>query len=409
LFNKNIAQSHVLKLVNNKLYSIYYLKKQMRTDLYDILEITSDASQQEIKEAMIKLSKKYATRGQIDHSARLRFNQIKEAYQVVSNPYRRASYDNFLQQYEEVKNNNKINTKLIKGNIKQQISNLSYVNKKIWIFITSASILILQFITKQLIAKWQSIKEISFITWKISKHKAWQIWRTSKLWFFITIRALQKIQAGEQLTFNGWRTLKVRDSSMYIRRTIITSEKIIYQAYPHWLFYLDLIGLGFFIICSYLLLNEPIFIQQNIPELLLWIPWLSTEYLKISVWNLGLGTLMFIGVMVIWEAFIDNKTTELVITSNRILHKTGLLSRTVIELKLIKFESITVKQSLAGRIFNYGTITITGMSRMQTTIPHIVAPLKFKKQLWQILEQEKIYNSKVPVEPILLKYENFGE
>ena len=377
----------------------------MQTNLYDILEITSNASQQEIKEAMIKLSKKYATRGQIDHSARLRFNQIKEAYQVISNPYRRASYDNFLQQYEEV-NNNKIN--IIKNNIKQQINRLSYINKNIWIFLTSTNILVLQFITKQLVAKWQSIKEISFITWKIIKLKIWQIWRTLKLWFFLTIRALQKLQAGEQLTFKGWRTLKIRDSSMYVRRSLITSEKIIYQAYPHWLFYLDLIGLGFFLTCSYLLLNEPVFIQQNIPELLLWIPWLSTEYLNVSVWDLGLETLMFIGFMVIWEAFVDNKTTELVITSNRILHKTGLLSRTVIELKLIKFESIIVKQSLAGRIFNYGTITITGMSRMQTTVPHIVAPLKFKKQLWQILEQEKIYNSKTPVEPILLKYENFG-
>ncbi len=384
----------------------------MRTDLYDTLEITSNASQEEIKAAMIKLGKKYATRGERDHSARLRFNQIKEAYQVVSNPYRRASYDNFLQQYEEVKNNNKkVNIELIKDNIKQQTSKLVYVNNKIWVFITSASIFILQFTRKQFIAKKKSIKIISFIAWKITKHKSWWTWRNLKIWFFITIRAFRKFQVGEQLTFAGWRTLETKDASMYIRTALITDEKIIYQAYPHWLFYLDLIGLVFFLTCSYLLLNEPVFIQENIPEILLWIPWLSTEYLNISVWNLGLGILIFIGVMVIWEAFIDNKTTELVITSNRILHKTGLLSCTVIELKLIRFESIIVKQSFAGRIFNYGTIIITGMSRMQTTVHHIVAPLKFKKQLWQFLEQEKIYNSKtvVSVNPILPRYENFGE
>ena len=98
----------------------------MRTDLYNILEISSDASQQEIKAAMTKLSKKYATRGQIDHSARLRFNQIKEAYQVISNPYRRANYDNFLQQHEEVKNNKKIlDIESVKDNTKPNSNGLT--------------------------------------------------------------------------------------------------------------------------------------------------------------------------------------------------------------------------------------------------------------------------------------------
>ncbi|MBE9562939.1 MAG: PH domain-containing protein, partial [Proteobacteria bacterium] len=176
--------------------------------------------------------------------------------------------------------------------------------------------------------------------------------------------------------------------STYVRRFLIKNEKVIYQAYPHWLFYLDLIGLIFFLISVYLLLNEPVFIQNHIPRIILWIPWL--DYVKISVWHLGLGTMIFVGLMVVWEAFIDNKTTELVITSKRIIHKTGLLNRTVIEIKLGKFEKIIVKQSFIGRIFNYGSITITGMSKVQTTIHHIVAPLKFKKQLWQYLEYDRI-------------------
>ncbi|MBE9563592.1 MAG: DnaJ domain-containing protein, partial [Proteobacteria bacterium] len=80
----------------------------MRTDLYNILGVSTDASQQEIKAAMFELGKKYAVRSQIDHSAHVRFNQIKEAYVVISNPYRRANYDNFLQQNEEIRNNSVI-------------------------------------------------------------------------------------------------------------------------------------------------------------------------------------------------------------------------------------------------------------------------------------------------------------
>jgi len=363
----------------------------MRTDLYDILEISPDASQKEIKASMIRLSNKYAAKAQSNASARLRFNQITEAYQVISNPYRRASYDNFLEQHEEIKNNTitfDLEFPNIKTYTKQQIVEKWHLTKKIWRFSTSLLLIVWQFIQQQSIKIWQFTKKTSVILWHIIKRKTWQIWRASKLQFFITMKALQKIQAGEQLTSKGWRNIKAKNASMSIRQAIITGEKIVYKAYPHWLFYLDFVGLSFFLACSYLLLNEPEFTQQNIPELVLWIPWLEIEYLEVSVWSLGLGSLVFIGVMVIWEAFVDNKTTELIITSKRVFHKNGLLNRTVIELKLNKFESITVKQSFAGRIFNYGTITITGMSKIETTIHHIVAPLKFKKQLWQTLEQE---------------------
>lgn len=363
----------------------------MRTDLYDILEISPDASQEEIKASMIRLSNKYAAKAQSNASARLRFNQITEAYQVISNPYRRASYDNFLEQHEEIKNNTitfDLEFPNIKTYTKQQIVEKWHLTKKIWRFSTSLLLIVWQFIQQQSIKIWQFTKKTSVILWHIIKRKTWQIWRASKLQFFITMKALQKIQAGEQLTSKGWRNIKAKNASMSIRQAIITGEKIVYKAYPHWLFYLDFVGLSFFLACSYLLLNEPEFTQQNIPELVLWIPWLEIEYLEVSVWSLGLGSLVFIGVMVIWEAFVDNKTTELIITSKRVFHKNGLLNRTVIELKLNKFESITVKQSFAGRIFNYGTITITGMSKIETTIHHIVAPLKFKKQLWQTLEQE---------------------
>ena len=58
----------------------------------------------------------------------------------------------------------------------------------------------------------------------------------------------------------------------------------------------------------------------------------------------------------------------------------------MIEVKLRRFESITINQSLLGRLFNYGTIIITGMGGIKTIVPNIMAPVKFKKILWQVLE-----------------------
>jgi uncharacterized membrane protein YdbT with pleckstrin-like domain len=88
------------------------------------------------------------------------------------------------------------------------------------------------------------------------------------------------------------------------------------------------------------------------------------------------------------EVVIIKQTTELVITSKRIIVQLGLFNRRVTELKLMQFESITVDQSIFGRFFDYGTLTITGTGGVKTTVPHVVAPLQFKQTLWYVLETE---------------------
>jgi len=94
------------------------------------------------------------------------------------------------------------------------------------------------------------------------------------------------------------------------------------------------------------------------------------------------------------EAFIERKTTELTITSRRIIAKFGFFHRETIEIKLNAFESVTVYQNILGRIFNYGTLTVTGLGRIKVTVPHVIAPLKFRQILWQLLEQKIRKNAK---------------
>lgn len=63
------------------------------TDLYQILGITRRATSGEIKSAYRRLARKYHPDVSASPDANVRFAKISEAYQVLSDPDRRAAYD----------------------------------------------------------------------------------------------------------------------------------------------------------------------------------------------------------------------------------------------------------------------------------------------------------------------------
>ena len=78
------------------------------------------------------------------------------------------------------------------------------------------------------------------------------------------------------------------------------------------------------------------------------------------------------------RAFIRRAATELAVTDHRVIYKTGLLSRHTIEMNLDKVESVDVDQTLLGRLFGYGTITVRGTGGSLEPIRDIGDPLTFR-------------------------------
>lgn len=107
----------------------------------------------------------------------------------------------------------------------------------------------------------------------------------------------------------------------------------------------------------------------------------------ISLWSLlphfliGFLLIFFymIGLLIIAYAIIKYKTTELAITDRRIIAKFGWISRSTIELNINKVESIQVQQTILGRIFNFGTLIISGAGNPQAPIPNISNPMEFRQ------------------------------
>jgi uncharacterized membrane protein YdbT with pleckstrin-like domain len=95
---------------------------------------------------------------------------------------------------------------------------------------------------------------------------------------------------------------------------------------------------------------------------------------------------LVLGIALILSAVIRRQTTELVLTDRRIITKRGLISRNTVEMNLNKVESVHVDQSLMGRIFNYGDITVVGTGSSLEPLLGISSPLELRKKIGTIAE-----------------------
>ena len=66
-----------------------------KRDYYEVLGLSKNASDDDIKKAYRKLAKKYHPDVNKDADAEARFKEINEAYEVLSDPQKKATYDQF--------------------------------------------------------------------------------------------------------------------------------------------------------------------------------------------------------------------------------------------------------------------------------------------------------------------------
>ena len=82
---------------------------------------------------------------------------------------------------------------------------------------------------------------------------------------------------------------------------------------------------------------------------------------------------------------IQGHTDEFVVTDRRIVIKKGLISYYTLEMNLGRVESVNVHQSILGRIFGFGGITIIGTGGTRETFHDIKNPLEFRRSFMQTI------------------------
>jgi uncharacterized membrane protein YdbT with pleckstrin-like domain len=150
----------------------------------------------------------------------------------------------------------------------------------------------------------------------------------------------------------------------YIDDILQPGEKVLYSTNAHWIFFLPAILLWVLAAVFFLL-------SGMVP---------AGSALIVVCWALA----AIIAVVALYRtvtAWFHRWTTETDVTNLRVVHKTGFISRKTFEMSLDKVESVDVTQSIMGRLFDFGDVTIMGVGEGKETISTIASPLAFRNSI----------------------------
>jgi len=151
----------------------------------------------------------------------------------------------------------------------------------------------------------------------------------------------------------------------YVAKNLMDGEQVVYRARRHW----TIFGGPLFILLAGLLVFG---------GLRLWAP-LEWSPETVSIAALALGSV--IAVLTAIPAAIDRATSEFAVTNKRVIIKVGWIQRRSVETLLTKIEGIEVHQGICARVFDYGTIVITGTGGSKEPFERIGSPLVFRRKV----------------------------
>jgi uncharacterized membrane protein YdbT with pleckstrin-like domain len=96
--------------------------------------------------------------------------------------------------------------------------------------------------------------------------------------------------------------------------------------------------------------------------------------------------LIVAGVLWLVRAALVVNLSEFAVTNKRVVLKTGLLNKQLVDLQLDGAKRLVVTQGIIGKIFNFGSIKITS-DGVTESFNQIASPFEFKKQVDNTIEQ----------------------
>ena len=85
-----------------------------------------------------------------------------------------------------------------------------------------------------------------------------------------------------------------------------------------------------------------------------------------------------IGLVGMFRAWFQRWITEIAVTNFRVIYKTGFIRRHTLEMNMEKVESVDVDQSILGRLFDYGDVTVHGTGQGFEPLHMIQSPIKLR-------------------------------
>jgi uncharacterized membrane protein YdbT with pleckstrin-like domain len=166
----------------------------------------------------------------------------------------------------------------------------------------------------------------------------------------------------------------------YVDDSLLSDEAITYRARLHWILFFKPALITIVVIAIAGLIHQVADLGKVLStqtDLLVWI------------------AVLVIAALPLLRAFLTWQAADLAVTSKRVILKTGVLKLKTPEMFLNRIESVEVDQSIAGRVFGFGTIVIRGTGGSLEPFHKVPHPLRFRNQI-----QEQIGRPAEPHKPV---------
>jgi uncharacterized membrane protein YdbT with pleckstrin-like domain len=147
----------------------------------------------------------------------------------------------------------------------------------------------------------------------------------------------------------------------YVDKHLLEGERVVYRAKLHKVIFVPPLALAVLGLIAAILID--IYLGN-----------------RLAAWIVGAAFLL-VAILVAFPRFIRYASSEFAVTNKRVIVKIGLVYRQTLELVLAKVETIGVEQTIMGRLFDFGTIIITGTGGTKEPFKDIAHPLQFREHV----------------------------
>ncbi len=188
---------------------------------------------------------------------------------------------------------------------------------------------------------------------------------------------------------------------LYVQQSLAQGEELIHIGRFHWFY--DVAALmnifwGLFFAIG--LLSAAVAVQQNLPFAITTVPltgqesWLQIARMLHPGIKLLAVLLFLVGLFRCTQMLVIKVTTEIAITSERIIYKRGLVARYVAEMNIDRIEGVCVLQSVMVRMICLGIILVRGMGVGEMILPPIANPISFRRAIEYARKEGEIQNGR---------------
>jgi hypothetical protein len=156
-----------------------------------------------------------------------------------------------------------------------------------------------------------------------------------------------------------------RGEMSFLRRTLGSDEKIIYRTRYHWLYWA----------AGILLLALPVAAIAGVLAAIK----VALIFLALTAFGVPFGLIILVRAI----------ATEIAVTSDRFIKKSGLVSLESEDMSLDKIEEIDIQESFWGALLGYGTVEVHGSGTGSIAVSMVQSPERLRKEIETAREQSR--------------------